>query len=275
MTTARPLRSVLYMPASNAKALEKARTLPCDAVILDLEDAVAPENRSAARAALIASPLDPARTIVRVNPIDSADFESDLAALAQTEYDTVMLPKAQSPAALERLFDYEVIALCETAAGVLAAPQLAARPNVIALMWGAEDLVASLGGTATRHPDGSYRPLAVHARSSVLIAAGAHGKPAIDTVHLDIADVAGLTAEAQDAAASGFAASACIHPSQVAVIRAAYRPDAAAVAEARELLEEAQAHSGVFAFRGRMVDEPLLRHARAVLARAEASAPGD
>ncbi|WP_304506149.1 CoA ester lyase [Diaminobutyricimonas sp. LJ205] len=265
--------ALLFCPADRPDRYEKALAA-ADAVIIDLEDAVAPENRPAARAALMGTPIDPARTIVRVNPIGSADFESDLAALANTEYDTVMLPKADSAAALERLEEYEVIALCETAAGVLAAPDLAAIPNVIALMWGAEDLVASLGGTGTRHPDGSYRALAVHARSSVLLAAGAHGKSAIDTVHLDIADVAGLAAEAEDAAASGFAASACIHPSQVDVIRAAYRPDEAAVAEARELLEQARTHSGVFTFRGRMVDEPLLRHARAVLARA-AAIPGD
>jgi citrate lyase subunit beta/citryl-CoA lyase len=259
--------ALLFCPADRPDRYEKALAA-ADAVILDLEDAVAAENRPAARAALMGTPIDPARTIVRVNPIGTADFESDLAALAATEYDTVMLPKAESAAALDRLAEFEVIALCETAAGVLAAAELAATPNVIALMWGAEDLVASLGGTATRHPDGRYRALAVHARSSVLLAAGAHGKATIDTVHLEIPDVAGLTAEAEDAAASGFAATACIHPSQVAAIRAAYRPDAAAVAEAHELLEEAKAHPGVFTFRGRMVDEPLLRHARAVLSRA-------
>ena len=92
-------------------------------------------------------------------------------------------------------------------------------------MWGAEDLVASLGGTSSRHADGSYRDVARAARANVLLAAGAAGIPAIDTVHLDIDDLDGLRAEAEDAAASGFAATACIHPSHVAVIREAYASD--------------------------------------------------
>ncbi len=111
-------------------------------------------------------------------------------------------------------------------------------------MWGAEDLVASLGGTSSRHQDGRYRDVATHARSAVLLAAGAAGKPAVDTVHLDIADLDGLAAEAEDAVAVGFAATACIHPSQVETVRAAYRPDEAQVAEAVELLEAARAAGG-------------------------------
>ena len=165
---------------------------------------------------------------MRVNPASTGHFADDLAALAATEYRTVMLAKCEGTADLVDLEDFEVLALCETARGVLAAAEVAALPNVSALMWGAEDLVASLGGSSSRHADGRYRDVATHARSQVLLAAGAHGVAAIDTVHLEIADAAGLRAEAEDAAALGFAATACIHPSQVPVVREAYRPDAGA-----------------------------------------------
>ncbi|WP_310134940.1 CoA ester lyase [Leifsonia shinshuensis] len=259
--------ALLFCPADRperyAKALERA-----DAVILDLEDAVDPVRRADAREALVASDLDPSRVIVRVNPASSDDHAADLSALAATPYRAVMLPKAESAADLAALDRYDVIALCETAAGVLAAPTLARQRSVLALMWGAEDLVASLGGTSSRHADGTYRDVARHARSSVLLAAAAAGIHAVDTVHLDIADLAGLAAEAEDAVAVGFAATACIHPGQVETIRAAYRPDPDEVEAARALLAAAEeAGRGVFRYDGRMVDGPVLAHARAVLRR--------
>ncbi|MFF2496291.1 HpcH/HpaI aldolase/citrate lyase family protein [Agromyces sp. NPDC058064] len=259
--------AILFCPADRperyAKALDRA-----DAVILDLEDAVAPAAKRAARLALISTPLDPERVIVRVNPAGTDDFADDLAALAATEYRTVMLAKCEGTADLVDLAEFEVIALCETARGVLAAPEIAAIPNVSALMWGAEDLVASLGGSSSRAADGSYRDVARHARSRVLLAAGAHGVAAIDAVHLDIADVDGLRDEAEDAAAVGFAATACIHPAQAGVVRDAYRPSAERVEWARAVLDAARDERGVFAFRGAMVDAPLLAQAEAVLRRA-------
>ncbi len=260
--------ALLFCPADRPerydKALERA-----DAVILDLEDAVAAGHKDAARHALIAHPLDPARVIVRVNGFTSADFEADLAAVRTTGYTRVMLPKASNAAELAALTGFDVIALCETAAGVLAAPALAAVEHVVALMWGAEDLVASLGGSSSRRDDGAYRDVARFARSSVLLAGAANATAVIDSVHLDIADVAGLEAEARDAVATGFTATACIHPSQVEVIRSAYRPTAAQVDQARAVLAAAEGEHGVFAFEGRMVDEPVLRHARALLGRLE------
>lgn len=268
--------ALLFCPADRpdryAKALDRA-----DAVILDLEDAVDPARRPAAREALAASRLDPARVIVRVNPAGSSDHDADLAALELTPYRAVMLPKAERPADLAAFDGLAVIALCETAAGVLAAPELARARNVLALMWGAEDLVASLGGTSSRHADGTYRDVARHARSAVLLAAGAAGVHAVDTVHLDIADLDGLRAEAEDAVAVGFAATACIHPGQVETVRAAYRPTPEEAARARELLAAAEeAGGGVFRFDGVMVDGPVLAHARAVVRRASAAAgPGE
>jgi citrate lyase subunit beta/citryl-CoA lyase len=135
-------------------------------------------------------------------------------------------------------------------------------------MWGAEDLVASLGGSSSRHADGRYRDAAVYARSQVLLAAAANDVAAIDAVHLDMADTAGLRAEAEDAAALGFAATACIHPSQASIVRDAYRPSEERLAWARDVLTEAERQPGVFAFRGEMVDAPVLRQAEAVVRRA-------
>lgn len=259
--------AILFCPADRPERYAKAAQR-ADAVIIDLEDAVAPENKQAARDALTKSSLDPARTIIRVNPVDTEHFVPDLDALKNTSYTTVMLPKAQSAAEPAQLADYSVVALCETAAGIANVAQIAAAPNVVALMWGAEDLIASLGGTSSRHDDGSYRLVASFARSQVLIHASAQGKAAIDSVYLDIPDTQGLFLEAQDAKASGFAAKASIHPNQMQIIRQAYVPTPAEVQLAERILTEAKAHPGVFSLDGKMVDEPLLRQARATLASA-------
>lgn len=263
--------ALLFCPADRPDRFVKAAQR-ADGVILDLEDAVSADRKGAARGALIESELDPDRVIVRVNALDTDAFEADLATLWQTDYRRMMVPKAESAKRIARIDPgFEVIALCETAKGVAQADRLAALENVSALMWGAEDLVASLGGTSSRKPRGGYRDIARFARSQVLLAAGSRGKGAIDAVHLDIADTRRLSAEAADAAASGFSATACIHPSQVAVIRAAYAPDEASVTWAQGVLRAAAGAEGVFAYDGRMVDEPVLRHAREVLRRAQAS----
>lgn len=260
--------ALLFCPADRPErfhgALEKA-----DAVILDLEDAVLPEAKDAARRNLIDTDVDPGRVIVRVNAPGSAAFDSDLAMLSQTDFRTVMVAKTESAESLDAFDEgFSVIALCETARGIHAADRIAAHARVVAMMWGAEDLVASLGGISSRRSDGGYRDIARYARARVLLEAGAHGKAAIDAVHIALHDREGLGAEAEDAAASGFAATACIHPDQVAVIREAYAPDQASLAWARSVLAAAESERGVFRFQGRMVDEPVLRHARSVLARA-------
>jgi citrate lyase subunit beta/citryl-CoA lyase len=269
--------ALLFCPGDRpdrfAKAADRA-----DAVILDLEDAVAPEHKQTAREAVAAHRLDPARTIVRVNPPGGPDFTADVNALAPLRPRWVILPKAGSPAEVGRLVaalpSAKVLVLCETARGILAAPELAAHPDVVALMWGGEDLIADLGGTSSRDEGGAYREVVRHARASVLLAARAHGRTAIDAVHLDLKDHDGLREAAADAAASGFTATACLHPEQVPVVRAAYAPEPAEFERARALLAAAEAHgSGVFAHEGRMVDGPLLRHARTLLARAAAAEP--
>jgi len=268
--------ALLFCPADRPERYQKAATR-ADAVILDLEDAVAPADKQRARGAILAQlgaagdvpELDPSRTIIRVNPAGTGEFEKDLHCLAHTPYKTVMLAKAESAAQLEALSGYQVIALCETATGVLNAPAIAAAPNVVALMWGAEDLLASLGGTSSRKDDGAYRAVALHARSSVLLAARAFGKEAVDAVHTNIPDLTGLAAETADAVASGFGSKACIHPSQAAVVRGAYAPSEAEVSAAAELLQAAAAAGqGVFQHKGQMIDGPILKHAEAVIRRA-------
>ncbi|WP_295104908.1 CoA ester lyase [uncultured Microbacterium sp.] len=259
--------ALLFCPADRPErfrgALEKA-----DAVILDLEDAVLAEAKAAARDNLVDADLDPDRVIVRVNAPGSDALVSDLAMLSQTAFRTVMVAKTESAESLTAFEErFSLIALCETAKGIHAADRIAAHPQVVAMMWGAEDLVASLGGTSSRTPEGGYRDIARYARSRVLLEAGAQGKGAIDAVHIEIGDVAGQEAEAVDAAASGFVATACIHPSQVAVIRAAYAPDDATLEWARRVLAASASERGVFRFDGRMIDEPVLRHARSLLGR--------
>ncbi|HEV7624048.1 MAG TPA: aldolase/citrate lyase family protein [Amnibacterium sp.] len=256
--------ALLFCPADRPDRYGKALAA-ADAVILDLEDAVAAGRKDAARDAVAASALPTERTVVRVNPASAGMLAADLAAVDAAGYGIVMLAKAESVADLAALDRYAVIALCETPAGVLAAPALAAATNTVGLMWGAEDLVAALGGRSSRGPDGRYRDVARAARAAVLLAAGAAGKAAYDAVHLDLADDAGLAAEAEDAAASGFAGTVCIHPRQVPIVREAFRPTDAELAWARRVLEAAAA-GGVLAVDGRMVDEPLLVQARRVVA---------
>ncbi len=268
--------ALLFCPADRPERFQKAAERS-DAVIVDLEDAVAPADKQRARGAILAQlggtgdgpELDPSRTIIRINPAGTEAFEKDLHCIKHTPYRHVMLAKAEDPGQLRELAGFEVIALCETAAGVLNAAAIAAEPNVVALMWGAEDLIASLGGTSSRTGTGDYRAVALHARSTVLIAARAHGKEAIDSVYVNIPDLDGLALEAHDAVASGFGSKACIHPDQVAAVRGAYSPTESDVADAAELLAAAAAAgTGVFQFKGRMIDGPILKHAEATLRRA-------
>lgn len=257
--------ALLFCPADRPDRYAKALAA-ADLVILDLEDAVATDRKGPARQALLDTPVDPNRIIVRINPAGTDQHALDLETVRSSEYRVVMLAKTETPADLIELDGLEVIALCETARGVLAAAAIAAHERVTELMWGAEDLVASLGGLSSRDSAGRYRDVARHARSQVLLAAAAYGKDAIDAVYLGLDDHAGLAAEAADAVASGFAAKACVHPAQAAVVRAAFNPTAEQVAWARRVVD-AGAGGGVVRVAGQMVDEPLLRQARRLLTR--------
>ena len=265
-----PGPALLFCPADRPDRYAKALAA-ADAAILDLEDGVGADGKDAARAALVASDLDPARVIVRVNATGTPEHAADIAALRGTPYRLIMLPKAETRAQLDGLgADWRVVALCETALGVVNAAEVAAAPNVIAVMWGAEDLIASMRGRTSRFPDGRYRDVALHARSAVLLAASAHGRSAVDSVYVNIPDLDGLAAEAEDAAASGFTLKGCIHPSQVAVVRKAFQADEAQVAWARRVLAAARdaraRDKGAIKVDGQMIDAPLIRQAEAILA---------
>ena len=257
----------LFCPADRPERFEKAAAA-ADVVILDLEDGVAAKDREAARQALIDTPLNPARTVVRINPSATPDHQLDLDALARTDYTVVMLAKTESPRQVRDLAPREVVVLIETPLGALEVGELARMDNAFAVMWGAEDLFAVTGGTANRWPDGSYRDIARHVRSQSLLAAKAYGKIALDSVYLNIKDLEGLRAESDDAVAVGFDAKVAIHPSQVAVIRNAYAPTDEQVDWARAVLAAARDERGVFQYEGLMVDAPVLRRAERIVASA-------
>lgn len=261
----------LFCPADRPERFAKA-AVAADVVILDLEDGVAATDKAAARQALRDTPLDPERTVVRINPADTDEQARDLDALVDTRYTTVMLSKTESAAQVMALAPRQVIALVETPRGVVFAADIAATSQTAGMMWGAEDLVATLGGSSSRQADGGYRDVARHTRSTVLLAASGFGRIALDAVHLDIGDLDGLRAEADDAVAVGFDATVCIHPSQIPVVRKAYRPSDEKLDWARRVLQAAKTERGVFAFDGQMVDSPVLKHAAMMLRRAGESA---
>ncbi|BBY62163.1 HpcH/HpaI aldolase/citrate lyase family protein [Mycolicibacterium helvum] len=254
----------LFCPADRPERFEKAAAT-ADVVILDLEDGVAAKDREAAREALVATQLDPGRTVVRVNPSTTPDHPLDLETLARTPYTTVMLAKTESREQVAALAPLDVVVLIETPLGALNVVDSTRAENTLAVMWGAEDLFAVLGGTANRYPDGSYREVARHVRSQSLLAAKAYGRLALDSVFLDIKNRDGLKAEVDDAVAVGFDAKVAIHPSQIAVIREGYLPSAEQVGWARHVLEAARDERGVFQFEGIMVDAPVLRRAERIV----------
>ena len=254
----------LFCPADRPERFAKAAAA-ADVVVLDLEDGVAARDRESARRALTDTPLDPARIVVRVNPSGTADHQLDLDALSRTPYSSVMLAKTEDAQQVRDLAPLEVVVLIETPLGALAVADLARMDNAFAVMWGAEDLFAVLGGTSNRRQDGRYRDVAQHVRSQALLAAKAHDRMALDAVYLDIADSTGLRDECDDAVAVGFDAKVAIHPSQVPVIRAAYLPTKDQVEWARRVLGAVQGNRGVFAVDGAMVDAPVLRRAERIL----------
>lgn len=266
-----PGPAMLFCPADRPDRYQKAADR-ADVVILDLEDAVRGEAKAEARAALLENPLDPNRTIVRVNPANTGDFRQDMQTLADTDYRVVMLAKSEAAQQVHNT-GLQVIALIETPLGAMVAGEIAAAPECIGMMWGAEDLTAAMGGRSSRFGPGErsrgrYRDVAQHVRSTVRLASAAYGKFAIDSVYIDIPDTEGLRSEALDAAALGYEATACIHPSQVEVIREAYSPTADEVEWAEKILGAAVDAHGVFRIDGQMVDAPVLRQAESIARRA-------
>jgi citrate lyase subunit beta/citryl-CoA lyase len=271
------LRSLLFVPGDRLERMAKAAALDVDALILDLEDAVAPTAKAAARAAVAAFLAEPRRValFVRINPLDSGLAADDLAAVLPGRPDGIVLPKAEgvaSLAALDVMLDGDIAILpiaTETPAAVFALGSYGGvTPRLCGLTWGAEDLPAAIGAATSREADGSYTAPYQLARSLTLFGAHAAGVPAIETVYPDFRDLDGLAAYAARGRRDGFTGMMAIHPAQLPVINAAFTPSADEIARARAIVDLFAANPGAGALQldGRMVDAPHLKAARAVLA---------
>ena len=281
MIAARPRRSVLFMPGSNARALEKARTLPADALVLDLEDAVAPEMKGQARAQVLAAVRAGGyglrELVIRVNALGTPWGRDDLAAAATAGADAVLLPKVESvetvSAAMAALGSGPAMwCMLETPRGILNAASIAAAsPRVTALVMGTSDLTKDLHARATR----DRLPLLTSLQLCVL-AARAAGIAALDGVHLDLDDEAGFAAACRQAADFGFDGKTLIHPKQVAIANEVFAPAASDLDWARRVIaahtEAVASGRGVVLLDGRLIENLHVDDARRVLALADAIA---
>ena len=271
------LRSLLFVPGDRPDRMVKALGSGADALILDLEDSVAPGRKVEARAA-VADFLRGARPVpllVRINPVGGPYSNDDLAMLQNARPDAIMLPKAEGAASIHALASWTGVPILpiatETPAAIFALASYAdVRDRLLGLTWGAEDLPAAIGATSAREADGRYTAPVEMARSLALFAAHAAGVPAIETVYPDFRDLAGLVAYAARGARDGFSGMMAIHPDQVAVINQAFTPCDADLQAARAIVAAfaADPHAGVLAIDGKMVDAPHLAQARRLLERA-------
>ncbi|HUC71415.1 MAG TPA: CoA ester lyase [Stellaceae bacterium] len=280
----RPRRSLLFVPGSNARALEKARSLPADGLIFDLEDAVAPAAKEAARAA-VAEAL--ARTnygrrelVLRSNALDTPWGEADLAAAAKMPIDALLLPKVEGAEQVRRaasLLDalgapsgLAVWCMVETPRGVLEARAIAAAsPRVAALVAGTSDLTKGLQALHTR----DRAPLLL-SLGLLVLAARAHGLAALDGVHLDLSDEEGFALACRQGREFGFDGKTLIHPKQIEPANAAFAPSAEEIAWSQRVIaahaEAEKRGAGVVLVDGRLVENLHVADARRVIAIAEA-----
>jgi len=268
-------RSVLFTPGDRPDRMRKAPGLGADVVVFDLEDAVPPDGKAEARAAVadVLADIDPvdAEVVIRINPYDDGG-RADLEALAGTTPDAVMVPKVDGPATVERVAaatdGCPLFALVETASGVLSAADIASVPAVDALVFGAEDYAADVGATRTGSSDE-----VTYARQKVVAAAAVGDCDAIDTVYTDIDDLDGLRSATGQAIRLGYDGKMAIHPDQVEVINGAFTPDTERVEWAERVLSAKADAEGRAVFRvdGEMIDGPLVRQAETVLERADAA----
>ena len=263
-TELRLCRSLLFLPASNPRAIEKARGLGADMVILDLEDAVKPADKDRARAAAVEAAAGyPGPCAIRINSKEPW-HEPDLAAVAASAADYVIVPMApgpEAPRAAARASGKPVLAMIETARGVLAAAAIA--PHTAGLIAGTNDLAADLG----LRPGGDRAPL-VTALQTILLAARAAGVAAFDGVHNRLDDPEGFAAQCEEGRRFGFDGKSLIHPSQIEPANRLFGPGEAEVEAARRLL--AAATGGAERFEGEMIERMHVEQARWVLARARA-----
>jgi citrate lyase subunit beta/citryl-CoA lyase len=282
--TAHPRRSVLYMPGANARALEKGRTLDADGLILDLEDAVAPDAKELARAqvlaAVAAGGFAPREVIIRVNGLATPWGYADLATAATADADAVLLPKVESADAVRQAEAVLVAAgapeslklwcMMETPLGMLnAATIAAASPRLECLVMGTSDLAKDLHAAHT--------PLRLPLITSLglcLLAARAYGLAILDGVYLDLEDEQGFAASCRQGAELGFDGKTLIHPKTIATANAAFAPDEAAIAAAHHLIDAFSAvqGKGVVVVDGKLVEQLHVDNARRLLALADAIA---
>ena len=280
-------RSWLFAPGDSERKMEKAAAGPADIVIFDLEDAVAETEKPKARgrigAFLAAQPPERSRLWVRINPLLGPHALADLAAVMPGRPGGIMLPKSRGRADVERLDHYlsalevangteqgatRVIALVtETAEGMFTTGTYAGAPRLAALTWGAEDLAAALGAAGNRNADGSYAFTYELARSFCLLGAAAAGVAAVETIHGDFRDEAGLRQRAQQVRRAGFRGMLAIHPAQVEVINDAFSPSAEEVKGAQEIVDlfSTNPGAGAIGHKGAMLDRPHLARALALL----------
>lgn len=289
-------RCAHFVPGANEKMLTKALATEADALVLDLEDAVTPENKDEARGIVSRWLADidfgPQERMVRINPIDTPWFRADMEATMVNPPDSYLVPKIHGPdevrmidrvvSDLEAQHGHEpgsvklVLLGTETAAGFQNVAHLPCVARVDGLTWGAEDLSAALGARRNRGPDGKYLPLFEQARTACMVSAAAADVQPLDTVFVDVTDPDALRQDCLDGAWIGFTGKISIHPSQIDVINEIFTPSDEDVARARALLDElkVQQAAGKMAFRfeGQMVDVPHFTQARRILALADALA---
>jgi citrate lyase subunit beta/citryl-CoA lyase len=283
-------RSWLFAPGDSEKKMAKATNGPADIVLIDLEDAVAPENKAQARVMvrdfINANAGERARLWVRINPLDGPFALGDLAAVMPSRPGGIMLPKVNGRADVERLDHYlsalevangidqgstRVIPLItETAEAMFHTGDYKGAPRIAALTWGAEDLADSIGAGSNLNPDGSYSFTFELARSLCLLGAAAAGVSAVDTIQADFRDLDGLRVRAEKVRREGYRGMLAIHPAQVEVINAAFTPTGEEIAEAQEIVDLFAANPGVGAigYKGGMLDRPYLSRAMQLLKRA-------
>ncbi len=277
-------RSFLFVPADSERKLVKAGSVGADALILDLEDAVAPAARPQARRLAVDYLQDADNAWVRINPIDTDDSIADLDAVMSGAPAGIVLPKPRSAAdavvLAERLGDLEkkhgrepgsthIMALCTEHPEALFTldSYIGATPRLDALSWGAEDLAAATGGVANRDDDGNWLPRFEMARSLCLFAAAAAEVAAVDTVYTDFRDLDGLLRYASQARRDGFSGMLAIHPAQVEVINAAFEPTAEELERAARIIRlfDENPGAGTVGLDGKMIDRPHLVQARRLL----------
>ncbi len=271
------LRSLLFVPGDRPERMLKALASGADALILDLEDSVAPSAKERARtevADFLSRPREAARLFVRINPVDSGALEGDLTAARQA--DAILAPKAEGAATIRRLsavpggLDLPLLPIAtETAAALFTlADYRTCADKLCGLTWGAEDLSSAMGAASAREADGRYTPPYEIARAMTLFAAHAAGVPAIDTVYPAFKDLAGLEAYVGRARRDGFAGMMAIHPTQVPVINAGFSASVEEIAHARAVVAafEASPDAGALSLDGKMIDRPHLKFAERLLA---------